>query len=88
MMEKKKTSQSGDEHKRTTISQEQENYVRMGLLLSGNASRAVRIVFNRSFDPTKLDATMKEEYNKLKDLLKKRIITKSQWILLDPCRGR
>ncbi|CAC5399298.1 Putative ankyrin repeat protein L93 [Mytilus coruscus] len=64
------------------LSQQEENYVRMSLLLTGISPRAVRALFDREFAPSCLDSSLKKEYNKLKDLQKKRIINQSQWNLL------
>lgn len=68
----------------STLSQEQENYVRMSLLLTGIAPRAVRTVFDRKFPPSCLDSSLKKEYNKLRDLQLNGIINQSQWNLLFP----
>ncbi|CAC5422234.1 unnamed protein product [Mytilus coruscus] len=86
-MEKKKNIQSSGENIMTTISQEEENYVRMSLLLYGITPRAVRALFNSEIDPSCLVASIKKAYNKLKDLKKKRIINQSQWNLLFPRNG-
>ncbi|CAC5364755.1 unnamed protein product [Mytilus coruscus] len=66
------------------LSQEEENYVRMGLLLTGISPRAARALFDREFAPACLDNSLKKEYNKLRDLQKKRVINQAQWKLLTP----
>ncbi|CAC5401128.1 unnamed protein product [Mytilus coruscus] len=66
------------------LSQEEENYVRISLLLTGISPRAARALFDHEFVPSCLNATIKKEYNKLKDLQKKRIINQPQWNLLFP----
>ncbi|XP_071166797.1 uncharacterized protein [Mytilus edulis] len=66
------------------LTQEEENYVRMSLLLTGISPRAVRALFDQEFAPACLDSSMKKEYNKLKDLQKKRIISQTQMNLLIP----
>ncbi|VDI45833.1 Hypothetical predicted protein [Mytilus galloprovincialis] len=66
------------------ISQEEENYVRMSLLLTGISPRAARVLFDSEFSPTLLNSSLKKEFNTLKDLQKKRIINQSQWNLLFP----
>lgn len=71
-----------------TISQEEENYVRLNLLLFSISPRAVRAKFDSEFAPVCLDATLKKEYNILTDLKTKRIINQSQWTLLFPYNGR
>ncbi|XP_052106730.1 uncharacterized protein LOC127739169 [Mytilus californianus] len=68
------------------LSQEEENYVRMSLLLTGISPRAARALFDREFVPACLNATIKKEYNKLRELQKKRIINQPQWNLLFPRR--
>ncbi|VDI16332.1 Hypothetical predicted protein [Mytilus galloprovincialis] len=66
------------------LSQEEENYVRMSLLLTGISPRAARALFDQEFAPSCLDSSLKKEFNKLKDLQKKRVINQSQWNLLFP----
>lgn len=67
-----------------SLSQEEENFVRLNLLLTGISPRAVRTLFDSEFAPICLHATLKKEFNKLKDLQKKRVINQSQWNLLNP----
>ncbi|XP_076113442.1 E3 ubiquitin-protein ligase DZIP3-like [Mytilus galloprovincialis] len=67
-----------------SLSEEEENFVRMNLLLTGISPRAVRVLFDNEFAPICLDATLKKEFNKLTDLQKKRVINQSQWNLLTP----
>ncbi|CAC5412677.1 unnamed protein product [Mytilus coruscus] len=67
-----------------SLSVEEENYVRMSLLLTGISPRAARIFFDSEFAPACLEATIKKEYNKLFDLKKKHRINQSQWNLLFP----
>ncbi|CAC5419737.1 unnamed protein product [Mytilus coruscus] len=67
-----------------SLSEKEENFVRMSLLLTGISPRAVRVLFDYEFAPICLDATLKKEFNKLKDLHKKRVINQSQWNLLTP----
>ncbi|XP_076082620.1 E3 ubiquitin-protein ligase DZIP3-like [Mytilus galloprovincialis] len=67
-----------------SLSVEEENYVRIHLLLTGISPRAVRILFDKEFAPACLDATIKKEYNKLLDLKKTHRINQSQWNLLFP----
>ncbi|CAG2226199.1 unnamed protein product [Mytilus edulis] len=66
------------------LSQEEENYVRMSLLMTGISPRAARALFDREFAPACLDSSLKREYNKLRDLQKRRIINQQQWNLLFP----
>lgn len=70
------------------ISQEEENHARLYLLLSGISERAIRALFDREFDPSRLPATLLGKYCKLKDLKKDRIINQSQWKLLHPTNSK
>ncbi|XP_076081481.1 uncharacterized protein LOC143052358 [Mytilus galloprovincialis] len=63
---------------------EEENYVRMSLLLTGISPRAARALFDREFAPACLDSSLKREFNKLRELQKRRIINQQQWNLLFP----
>lgn len=67
-----------------SLSTEEENFVRMSLLLTGISPRAVRTLFDFEFAPVCLAATLKKEFSKLKDLQNKRVINQSQWNLLTP----
>lgn len=68
----------------TSLSKEEENYVRMGLLLTGISPRAARALFDQEFHPFCLDESIKKGYDKLLDLQKKRVINQQQWKLLFP----
>ncbi|XP_052088603.1 uncharacterized protein LOC127725578 [Mytilus californianus] len=67
-----------------TLSQEEENYVRINFLLTGISPTAVRIYFDNEFHPSCLYTSIKKETNKLLDLKKKRVINQAQWDLLYP----
>ncbi|XP_063400318.1 uncharacterized protein LOC134684930 [Mytilus trossulus] len=67
-----------------SLSGDEENYVRMSLLLTGVCPRGVRATFDREFAPSSLGVTIKKEYNKLKDLQLKHRINRSQWKTLYP----
>lgn len=71
------------------LSQEEENYVRLALLLTGVSPRAVRVQFDKEFPPTSLSLTMNDKNAKknLNDLRGKRVINQAQWDLLFPCSG-
>ncbi|CAG2222771.1 unnamed protein product [Mytilus edulis] len=69
------------------LSEEEENYVRLALLLKGVTPRAVRTYFDREFPPTSLPSTLNTNYNTLLDLKLKRIINQAQWNLLIPRNG-
>ncbi|CAC5408428.1 unnamed protein product [Mytilus coruscus] len=66
------------------FSPEEDNYVRMCLLLTGISPRAARIFFDGEFAPACLYASLKKYYNNLFDLKKKHKIYQSQWNLLFP----
>lgn len=68
----------------SVISHEEDNYVRMSLLLTGISPRAAPALFDREFAPACLNTSLKKEYTTLKDLQIKRVINQSQWNLLFP----
>ncbi|CAC5362213.1 unnamed protein product [Mytilus coruscus] len=65
-----------------SLSQVEENYVRMSLLLTGISPRAARVLFDHEFHPSRLYSSLKKAYNKLMDLKKKHVINELQWNLL------
>ncbi|CAG2213014.1 unnamed protein product [Mytilus edulis] len=67
--------------------EEEENYIRLALLLRGVAPRAVRTYFDKEFPPTYLLSTFNKNYNTLNGLFKKRILNQAQWNLLFPKSG-
>lgn len=69
------------------LSEEDENYVRLALLLKGVTPRAVRIYFDNEFIPTSLPSTLVTNNNILLDLKYKRVIIQAQWNLLVPKKG-
>ncbi|XP_052059099.1 ankyrin-1-like [Mytilus californianus] len=64
------------------LSEEEENYVRLALLLKGVTPRAVRTYFDREFHPTYLPSTLNKNYNTLLNLKLKKIIIQAQWNLM------
>lgn len=86
-MENGKISQGDAEYSIATLSQEEENYARMSLLLSGISLRAVRALFDKEFAQACLDKTLRGS-QKLKKLKLKRIINQSQLNLLFPINGK
>ncbi|XP_076083583.1 uncharacterized protein LOC143054461 [Mytilus galloprovincialis] len=70
-----------------SLSEEEENYVRLALLLKGVTPRAVRTYFDKEFPPTSLPSTLSTSHNTLLDLKVKRIINQAQWNLLIPRNG-
>ncbi|CAG2255521.1 unnamed protein product [Mytilus edulis] len=69
------------------LSEEEDNYVRLALLLKGVTPRAVRTYFDREFPPSSLTSTLSTSHNTLLDLKVKRIINQAQWKLLIPGNG-
>lgn len=70
------------------ISKEEENYVRLALLLKGVSPRAVRSFFDREFPPTYLPSELTSKYNALDELYRRKRLTKPQWKLLFPKNGK
>lgn len=70
------------------LSKEEENYLRMNLLLTKISPKAVRVLFNKEFPPACLCATIEKKLSRLNDLKKKQLINSSQWSLLFPSNGR
>ncbi|CAG2188836.1 unnamed protein product [Mytilus edulis] len=56
----------------------------MGLLLTGISPRAARALFDKEFAPFCLEASLRQNFNKLKDLKDKKYINQNQWYLLFP----
>ncbi|XP_071148090.1 uncharacterized protein [Mytilus edulis] len=67
-----------------SFSVEEENYVRMCLLLTGISPRAVRTCFDIEFAPICLKTSLKQELKKLTELKRVHRINQSQWNLLFP----
>lgn len=68
------------------LSEDEENYIRLSLLLKGLCPRAVRIFFDKEFPPSLLPSTLKN--NKiLYDLKFKRVLNQAQWNILFPKNG-
>ncbi|XP_052085845.1 uncharacterized protein LOC127723320 [Mytilus californianus] len=70
-----------------SLSEEEENYVRLALLLKGVTPRVVRTFFDREFPPASLPSTLSTGHNTLLDLKVKRIINQAQWNILIPRNG-
>ncbi|XP_071133693.1 uncharacterized protein [Mytilus edulis] len=72
------------------LSKEEENYVRLSLLLTGVCPRAVRVLFDKEYPPLQLHGKLNnlKEKKLLTDLKdRKRIINQAQWYLLFPSNG-
>ncbi|XP_063404188.1 uncharacterized protein LOC134687660 [Mytilus trossulus] len=67
--------------------EEEENYIRLALLLKGVSPRAVRTFFDKEFPSSYLPSTLNKNYNTLYDLYLKRILNQTQWNLLFPKNG-
>ncbi|XP_052080937.1 uncharacterized protein LOC127718892 [Mytilus californianus] len=67
-----------------SLSVEEENYVRICLLLTGISPRAVRTCFDYEFAPACLNTSLKKELKKLTELKRQHRINQSQWNLLFP----
>lgn len=70
------------------VSEEEENYLRMHLLVTGISQTAVRQLFDKEFHPSQLDASIKKGYETLFGLKMKRVINAAQWNLLYPRGGK
>ncbi|CAG2239363.1 unnamed protein product [Mytilus edulis] len=71
----------------TSQAEEEENYIRLALLLKGVSPKAVRTFFDKELPPTYLPSTLNKNYNTLYDLYLKRILNQTQWNLLLPKNG-
>lgn len=76
------------DRKPNMATEEEDNYVRVALLLNGVSSRAVRVYFDQEFAPSCLERTLRQGRNTLTDLKKWRVINQKQWNLLFPGIGR
>lgn len=66
----------------SSLSQEEENYIRMCLLMTGISTRAARIVFDHEIAPSCLKSTLNKKYNILQKLRNEGKINQIQWNLL------
>ncbi|VDI21805.1 Hypothetical predicted protein [Mytilus galloprovincialis] len=69
------------------LSIEEDNYIRLALLLKGVSPRAVRTYFDGEFPPTYLPSTLNTNYNTLNSLKLDRVLNQAQWNLLFPRNG-
>ncbi|CAC5356932.1 unnamed protein product [Mytilus coruscus] len=70
------------------VSEEEDNYLRMHLLVAGTSPKAVRILFDKEFHPLLLNSSIKKGYGTQSDLKMKRVINAAQWNLLFPRSGK
>ncbi|CAG2241956.1 unnamed protein product [Mytilus edulis] len=61
------------------LSEEEENYIRLAVLLKEVSPRAVRIYFDKEFSTTHLPSTLNKNYNTLYGLKLKRVLSQAQW---------
>ncbi|CAC5358038.1 ANK [Mytilus coruscus] len=66
------------------LSRKESNFLRVANLLIRLSPKAVRILFDREFNPSGLKSTFSKNWTKLDKLKKKRVITQPQWSLLFP----
>ena len=71
-----------------TTSKHESNYIKIAMVVLRVSSRAVRVQFDKEFDPVCLQKTLKNEESRLSDLQMKKRITQPQWNLLFPTKGR
>jgi hypothetical protein len=72
----------------TTLSEEEENSIRMSFLLTGVSPCAIRVFFDKIFPPLHLPSMIKKEHCILDDLKYRRSITNDQWSILFPEHGK
>lgn len=69
------------------VTEEEENYLRMQLLVTRISKSAVRVFFDKEFDPSCLYDSLKKGFSELKVLKKNGVINNKQWKLLFPGGG-
>lgn len=69
------------------VSEEEENYLRMQLLVIRISKRAVRVFFDKEFDPSLLYNSIKTGFSELRTLKQNGVINNEQWKLLFPGGG-
>ena len=70
-----------------TTSRYESNYIKIAMVVLRVSPRAVRVQFDKEFDPVCLQRTLKSEQSRLLDLKTKKRITQPQWNLLFPRTG-
>ena len=70
-----------------TTSRHESNYIKIAMVMLQVSTRAVRIQFDKEFDPVCLQGTLKSQQSRLLDLKTKKRIGQSQWNLLFPRTG-
>jgi hypothetical protein len=70
-----------------TTSRYESNYTTIAFVVFRVSPRAVRVQFDKEFDPVCLQGTLKSQQSRLLDLKTKKRITQYQWELLFPRTG-
>jgi hypothetical protein len=70
-----------------TTSMYESNYIKIAMVVLRVSPRAVRVQFDKEFDPVCLQGTLKSQQCRLLDLQSKKLITQPQWNLLFPRTG-
>ena len=72
-----------------TTSRHESNYIKIAMVVLRVSPRAVRVQFDKKFDPKCLQTTLNNsKWGCLTDLKTKKRITQPQWDLLFPITGR
>ena len=71
-----------------TTSRHESNYIKIAMVVLRVSPRAVRVEFDKKFDPKYLQTTLNSKQGLLSDLKKKKRITDPQWNVLFPTAGR
>ena len=71
-----------------TTSRHESNYIKIAMVVLRVSSHAVRVQFDKEFDPVCLQRTLRSERGRLSELQTKKRITQPQWNLLFPRTGR
>ncbi|VDI13377.1 Hypothetical predicted protein, partial [Mytilus galloprovincialis] len=69
------------------LAEEEENYIRLALLLKGLSPRAVRTYFDSKFPCIDLPSTLNTNKTTLVGLKKNRVLNQVQWNRLFPGHG-
>jgi hypothetical protein len=70
-----------------TTSRHESNYIKIAMVVLRDSTRAVRVQFDKEFDPVCLQGTLKSQQSRILDLKTKKRITQPQWNLLFPRTG-
>jgi hypothetical protein len=71
-----------------TTTRYESNYIKIAMVVLRVSPRAVRVLFDKEFDPACLQNKLKSENDPLSKLKTKKRITQPQWNLLFPKTGR